>query len=44
MKGKQEASEGMLTEKETSQLSDTDFKAMAIWKLTDLTQNNQKLK
>ena len=29
-KGKDEASETMLTEKEASQLSDTDFKAMVI--------------
>ena len=43
MKGKEEASEGMLTEKEASQLSDTEFKAMVIRKLTELTQNYQKL-
>ena len=36
MKGKQEASERMLTEKEASQLSDTEFKAMVIRKLTEL--------
>ena len=30
MKGKEEASERMLTEKEASQLSDTEFKAMVI--------------
>ena len=43
MKGKEEVSERMLTEKEASQLSDTEFKAMVIRKLTDLTQNYQKL-
>ena len=39
MKGKDEASERMLTEKAASQLSDTDFKAMVIRKLTELTGN-----
>ena len=43
MKGKEEASERMLTEKEASQLSDTEFQAMVIRKLTELTQNYQKL-
>ena len=43
MKGKEEASERMLTEKEASQLSDTELKAMVIRKLTELTQNYQKL-
>ena len=43
MKGKGEASETMLTEKEASQLSDTEFKAMVIRKVTDLTENYQKL-
>ena len=43
MKGKEEASERMLTEKEASQLSDTEFKAMVIRKLTELTENYQKL-
>ena len=38
-KGKEEASERMLTEKEASQLSDTKFKAMVIGKLTKLTEN-----
>ena len=38
MKGKEEASERMLTEKEASQLSDTDFKAMVIRKLTELSE------
>ena len=39
-KGKDEASERMLTEKEASQLSDTEFKAVVIRKLTE---NYQKL-
>ena len=46
MKGKEEASERMLTEKEASQLSDTQFKAMVIRKLTELSElkeNYQKL-
>ena len=46
MKGKEEATETMLTEKEASQLSDTEFKAMVIRKLTELsehTENYQKL-
>ena len=43
MKGKEEVSERMVTEKEASQLSDTEFKAMVIRKLTELTQNYQKL-
>ena len=46
MKGKEEASERMLTEKEASQLSHTEFKAMVIRKLTELSelkQNYQKL-
>ena len=43
MKGKEEASERMLTEKEASQLSDTEFKAIVIGKLTELTENYQKL-
>ena len=46
MKGKEEASETMLTVKEASQLSDTEFKAMVIRKpteLTELTENYQKL-
>ena len=38
MKGKEEASETMLTEKEASQLSDTEFKAMVIRKLTELSE------
>ena len=46
MKGKEEASERMLTEIEASQLSDTEFKAVVIRKLTELselTENYQKL-
>ena len=43
MKGKEEASERMLTEKEASQLSHTEFKAMVIRKFTELTENYQKL-
>ena len=42
-KGKGEVSETMLNEKEASQLSDTEFKAMVIRKLTELTENFQKL-
>ena len=33
----------MLTEKEASQLSGIEFKAMVIRKLTELTENYQKL-
>ena len=43
MKGKEEASQRMLTEIEASQLSDTEFKAMVIRKLTELTETYQKL-
>ena len=46
MKGKEEASERMLTEKEASQLSDTEFKAMVIRTFTELSElkgNYQKL-
>ena len=43
MKGKDEASERMLTEKEATQLSDTEFKAMIIRKLNEFTENYQKL-
>ena len=43
MKGKEEVSERMLTEKEARQLSDTEFKAMVIRKLTEFTENYQKL-
>ena len=35
---KEEASERMLTEKDASQFSDTEFKAMVIRKLTELSQ------
>ena len=42
MKGKEEASERMLTEKEASQLSDTEFKAVVIRKITELTEKYQK--
>ena len=43
MKGKGEASERMLNEIEASQLSDTEFKAMVFRKLTEFTENYQKL-
>ena len=43
MKGKEEASERMLNEIEASQISDTEFKAMVIRKVTELTENYQKL-
>ena len=46
MKGKEEDPESMLIEKEASQLSDTEFKAMVIRKLTELSElkeNYQKL-
>ena len=43
MKGKDVASERMLTEKKVTQLSDTEFKAMVIRKLIELTENYQKL-
>ena len=43
MKRKGEESERMLTEKEASQLSDIEFKAMVIRKLTEFTENYQKL-
>ena len=43
MKGKEEVSERMLTEKEASQLSDTEFKSMVIKRPTELTENYQKL-
>ena len=41
MTGKEEASERMLTEKEASQLSDIEFKAMVIRKLNETTENYQ---
>ena len=46
MKGKEEASETMLTEKEATPLSDTEFKAIVIRKLSelsDLKENYQKI-
>ena len=43
MKGMEKASERMLKKIEASQLSDIDFKAMVIRKLTETTQNYQKL-
>ena len=43
MKGKEEASERMINEIEATQLSDTEFKAMVIRKLTELRENYQKL-
>ena len=43
MKGKGEVSETMLNEKEASQLLDTEFKAIVIRKLNELTENYQKL-
>ena len=39
MKGKEEVSERMLNEKEASQLSDIEFKALVIRKLNELTEN-----
>ena len=42
MKGKEEASERMLTEIESCQLSDTEFKEMVIRKLNELTKNNRE--
>ena len=38
MTGKEEASERMLTEKEASQLSDTEFQALVIRNLKDLKE------
>ena len=43
MKGKEEVSETMLNEKEASQLSDVEFKELVIRKLSELTENYQKL-
>ena len=43
VKGKEEASERMLTKKDATQLSDMEFKAMVIRKLTELMENYQKL-
>ena len=43
MKGKGEVSETMLNEKETSQLSGSEFKELVMRKLNELTHNYQKL-
>ena len=43
MKGKGEVSETMLTEKEASQLSGTEFKELIMRKLNEQTHNYQKL-
>ena len=43
VKGKEEASERILTEIEATQLSDTEFKALVIRKLNELTKNYQTL-
>ena len=43
MKGKKESSERRLNEIEASQLSDIEFKTMAIKKLDELSKNCQKL-
>ena len=43
IKGKKEAAERMLHEIGASQLSDTEFKAIVIRKLNELTENYQKL-
>ena len=42
MKGKEEVSETMLTEKDASELSDVEFKELVIRKLNELTQNYKK--
>ena len=44
MKGKEEASERMLMEIEASKLSDTEFKAIVIRKLTKFTDKYQNYK
>ena len=44
MKVKEAASETMLNEKEASQLSDIEFKALVIRKLNELTENYQNYK
>ena len=41
-KGKEEASERMLNEREASQLSDNEFNELVIRKLNELTQNYKK--
>ena len=43
MKGKGVVSETVPKEKEASQLPDTEFKTTVIGKLTELTENYQKL-
>ena len=43
MKGEEEVTETLLKEKEASQLSDNEFKAMVIRKIKELTENYQKL-
>ena len=43
MKGMEEASERMINEIESSQLSDIEFKTMVIRKLNELAENYQKL-
>ena len=42
MKGKKETSERMLTQIEASPLSDTEFKAMVIRKLTELSELTER--
>ena len=42
-KGKEEVSGRMLNEKDATQLSDIEFKAMVIRKLNKLTENYEKL-
>ena len=43
IKGKEEASEKILHEKEECQLSDVELKELVIRKLNELTENYQKL-
>ena len=43
MKGKEESSEKMLKERQSSQLSDIEFISMVIRKLNELTENYKKL-
>ena len=43
MKGKEETSEQILHEIKTSQLADTEFKAVVTRNLNELTENHQKL-
>ena len=44
LKGKEESSEKVLNEIETSQLSDIEFKTIVVRKLNELTENYQKLR